>query len=268
MDLEHEPLRRLFPAVATQMRNSLGTLHLAASALAPTEERDRDALLDKRAAALDQSYYRLLRMVNNLTLATRLDRIPTEPKQNLDLTLWAENVCGQAAFWAESLDKTVYLKTSGACVVGVYRDLLTELLWQLLSNALKFTPTGGQIIVELKKQKKMVVLSVTDTGCGVETDKLAVLFDRYRHPELMDPPPYGFGLGLPICKRIAMLHEGSIMAESRVGEGFKAIVSLPHRRCHTEEISDVAVNYTGGFNPALLALADALPQSAFMQRNR
>lgn len=268
MEWEHEPLMRLFPAVATQMRNSLGALHLAANALAPTEDRDKDALLDKRAAALDQSYYRLLRMVDNLTLATRLTEVPKETKQNVDLVLWAEKICGQAAFWAEPLGKTVYLKSQGPCVTCVYRDLLTELLWQLLSNALKFTPEGGEIVVEIKKQKKMVVLTVTDNGCGVEPDKLEVLFDRYRHPELMDPPPYGLGLGLPICKQIVMLHEGTIMAESKKGDGFKVIVSLPNQRCLTEEISDVPVNYTGGFNPALLALADALPQSAFMQKNR
>ena len=96
---------------------------------------------------------------------------------------------------------------------------MEQLLYQLLSNALKFTPDGGSITVELRFASRRVLLSVADTGCGIPENQIPYLFDRYLHEDAVAPQPHGLGLGLPICQHIAEGHDGTMMAESRPGQG-------------------------------------------------
>jgi signal transduction histidine kinase len=114
---------------------------------------------------------------------------------------------------------------------------------------------------------KKVLLSVTDTGCGIPAERLETLFDRYRHPEQMDPPPHGLGLGLPLCRCLAERQGGTLLAESRPGQGSRFTLSLPDRQVEGG-VSDVPFDYSGGFNRTLLALADALPAQAFLLRSQ
>ena len=153
-------------------------------------------------------------------------------------------------------------------VCAFSRDGVEQLLFQLLSNAVKFTGKGGSVTVELKCTGGQVLLSVADTGCGMGPEQLEALFDRYRSGDPMVPAPQGLGLGLALCRRVAQGHGGSLMAESHPGQGSKFTLSIPDRQCGVTEISDVRFDYTGGFNRALLALADALPVQAFLLRNQ
>ena len=125
---------------------------------------------------------------------------------------------------------------------------LERLLYHLLSNAFKFTPAGGTVTVELKTAGKQVLLSVEDTGRGIEPERLETLFDRCLHESLMDPRPHGLGLGLALCRAIAQGHGGSIMAQSHEGRGSRFTVSLPDRRAENGTVSDVPLDYSGGFN--------------------
>ena len=75
------------------------------------------------------------------------------------------------------------------------------------------------------------------------------------------------GLGLSLCRRIAEGHGGTIMAESVVGKGSRFTLSIPDRKTGSGGVSDIALDYSGGFNRTLLALADALPAKAFLLRN-
>lgn len=75
----------VFPNIAAQLRTALGTLHLAAAQLAPAKEREQDPALDEKAALLDQSYYQLLRLVNNLTAAGYLGQERPFPLRDRDL---------------------------------------------------------------------------------------------------------------------------------------------------------------------------------------
>ena len=101
------------------------------------------------------------------------------------------------------------------------------MLYHLLSNALKFTPAGGTVTVELKKSGETLRLTVSDTGCGIPPERMAHLFDGCFQPGHPSPAPYGLGLGLPLCRAIAEKHGGSITVESAPGKGSRFMVTLP-----------------------------------------
>ena len=267
MEQEKE-LASLFPNVASHLRNALGTLHLAAARLVPAAEREHDPELDKKAALLDQSYYQMLRMVNSLSSAAYLADNSPLPLQNRDLVELVGDLCDKAGDLAPLLGLNLqFICAAEHHICAVAPDAVEQMLYHLLSNAFKFTPAGGSVTVELRFTANRVLLSVTDTGCGISEERLPTLFDRYLHKEQLDPYPHGLGLGLPVCRALAERQGGVLMAESQAGKGSRFTISLPDQQVNNG-VSDVPFDYAGGFNRTLLALADALPTSAFLMRNQ
>ncbi len=267
MEQHQTPPEALFPAIAAQIRSALSTLHLAALQAIPPEARERDPDLDRRAAAMDQSYYRLLRLVNLLSTAALPEDAPLA-LQNRDLVELVEDICRRAGGLAQSLDLELrFFCPFPRRICAVEPQLLEQLLFHLLSNAFKFTPPGGSVTVELRAQGKRLLLSVTDTGQGIPPEQLAALFDGYLHIERQDSTPHGLGLGLSLCRRIAERHGGILMAESQADKGSRFTLSLPDRQVDGS-VSDIPFDYSGGFNRTLLALADALPVQAFLIRSQ
>ena len=268
MEPERNELTSLFPSVASQIRTTLTSLHMAAAQLVPPSEREQDPVLDARAARLDQSYYQLLRLVNNLSLAACLTNDQPLPLKNHDLVQLVRKTCEQAAALTPHRGLTLrFVCSLEQHICAFSKDALEQMIYHLISNALKFTPEGGTITVELRRLSSRVLISVEDTGCGISEDRLETLFNRYLQADQMDPPPHGLGLGLPLCHRLAEGHGGTLVAESAPGKGSRFTLSLPDQQIGSD-VSDIPVDYTGGFNQTLLALADALPAEAFLLRNQ
>ncbi|MBI3019385.1 MAG: hybrid sensor histidine kinase/response regulator [Deltaproteobacteria bacterium] len=105
---------------------------------------------------------------------------------------------------------------------------LLEVLENLLTNAIKFTPLGKKITIHLKKVKGGIELSISDEGVGIPKNELSRLFDRFAR---LSPQPTqgekGTGLGLSICKQIVDLHKGKIDVQSEVSKGTTFTVFLP-----------------------------------------
>ena len=105
---------------------------------------------------------------------------------------------------------------------------LLEVLENLLTNAIKFTPSGKKITFHLKKAKGGIEFSIQDEGVGIPKNELPRLFDRFSR---LSPQPTsgekGTGLGLSICKQIVDLHKGKIDVQSEVGQGTLFTVFLP-----------------------------------------
>lgn len=116
------------------------------------------------------------------------------------------------------------------CVVRADAGQLRRLLFNLLDNAIKFTPPGGSVRVGLRRSDAGVVLDVADTGAGIPAEHVPRVFERfYRVDPARGPETEGTGLGLAICRAIAEAHGGRIEIESEVGRGTRAILTLPAR---------------------------------------
>ena len=264
---QHGTEAALLPNIANQMRSLLSNLYLAASQVIPPEQREQDPALDAKAAILEQSFFRLLRLVNSMSAAEYLSDSQTLSLRDADLVKLVSEVCESAGDLAEMLG--IHLKFICAMerrICAVHAGAMEQLLYHLLSNALKFTPAGGAVTVELKKSGETLRLTVSDTGCGIPPERMAHLFDGCFQPGHPSPAPYGLGLGLPLCRAIAEKHGGSITVESAPGKGSRFMVSLPDRQLGSQ-LSDIPSVYNGGFSRPLLGLADALPSDAFAVRN-
>jgi signal transduction histidine kinase len=105
---------------------------------------------------------------------------------------------------------------------------IKQLIVNLLDNAIKYTPAGGEVRLELKVENDNAVLAVADTGRGIPGDALPRVFERfYRQSDPRDLRAGGFGLGLAISKWIVDAHRGSIEVCSTPGTGSKFTTRLP-----------------------------------------
>ncbi|SDL12530.1 ligand-binding sensor domain-containing protein [Catalinimonas alkaloidigena] len=112
------------------------------------------------------------------------------------------------------------------------RDKLEKVLYNLLSNAFKFTPDGGQIGLEVEAQEETVRLRVKDTGRGIAAAQLPHVFERYYEGAHEEAAWAGTGIGLALTKGLVELHRGTIAVASEVGRGTCFTVTLPRGDAH------------------------------------
>ena len=257
---EKRILGSVLPNIAEALRLPLNNLHMAAQRLAVPETQDT-----AESAILQQSYYRMLRLVSNLAMGPELLSDTPFETQNLELVVWLDELCRQAASIAhETGIKVEFICRERYIVTAVHRTYLERLVWNLLSNALKFTPSPGCISVMLEVKGQQVLLSVKDTGPGIPPEYLETVFDRWAQSQRLDALSRGIGLGLPICRRVAEGHGGRLLLESREGQGTLVTVALPHVR-RGGEVRDLQMDYAGGFSHVMMELSDALPYRAFSE---
>lgn len=128
--------------------------------------------------------------------------------------------------------KGIELRTSlavGECSIKGDSNRLRQVVWNLLLNAIKFTPRGGSVATRLHCRNSSVVLTVEDTGEGIEPDFLPHVFDRFRQAEgSISRRQGGLGLGLAVVRHLVELHGGSVSAASAgKGKGATFTVELP-----------------------------------------
>ncbi len=116
-----------------------------------------------------------------------------------------------------NIEEDVYIKTDPEMLMLVWNNLL--------SNALKFTPDGGKVSVNLKKNGNNVIVSVSDTGCGMEENTIKHIFDKFYQGDTSHSEK-GNGLGLALVKRVIDILDGKISVESELGTGSTFTVKL------------------------------------------
>lgn len=261
-------LGEILSQVAYQMKETMATMYTALQRVAPSHRRDEDAELDENAALLTRNFYRLRRLAGNLEEAAELDSSPRPITANDDVVGLVRTVTDRAVFAAEMLGLTLEVRCETASrIIAMDADRVERMLLALLSNAFKFTPRGGTVTVTVLLFGRNVEIRVQDSGCGIPAHRMEEIFERYRRSFLPDGSPTGMGLGLPIARKIAEDHGGSLVLFSREGEGTLAVVSLPDRKSSSAGMgTKIVVDYSGGFSRTLLELSDALPKEAFRNR--
>jgi signal transduction histidine kinase len=141
-----------------------------------------------------------------------------------------EKVIEQFQLPADAEQIQLDCRTQRGLVTGD-RVQLQRLISNLISNALKFTPSGGRVSVEVTARGEFVDLIVADTGCGISQEHLPHIYERfYRVPDSGRPGERGLGLGLSFVNWIAKEHNARILVDSRVGEGTTFTIRFPVRQ--------------------------------------
>jgi signal transduction histidine kinase len=207
-------------------------------------EQYREAMLNSL-----QDVERLSKIVRALLLLSQADSGQlTLQKTRLDLCELVADVVDQFQFPYEAAHVHLTADLPPECPANVDRIQIERMLSNLLSNAMKFTPAGGEVRVRLRRQEDALELAVEDTGYGIPTDHLSHIFDRFYRVPGRDSsgPERGLGLGLSFVSWIAKAHNGSVDVESTPGKGSRFVVSLPVSAGSAPQPADIPV--TSGMN--------------------
>jgi len=199
------------------------------SEFALKKEREKDEY--KRVIDVNlQEAKRMLKIIEDLLLLTKMNYQPDVLKlEQIDLTQFIKIIYEQAKILASKKNIMVNIDIpEGAGVVNADELHLRRLFFNLIDNAIKFTPANGNIRISLKYEKQKAAVSIADTGIGIGEENLPKLFDKFFRIEgkVKDSSPSS-GLGLSIAQSIVKLHKGEIAITSELGKGSIFTVLLP-----------------------------------------
>lgn len=169
---------------------------------------------------------RLSRMISSMLFLARADNsrevIHIEPvSTSMLFNQVAEFFSGLAE------ERQIELSTSGDYIMQADVMLLRRAFSNLVDNALRYTPVGGKITLAAERENDRLILSVTDTGEGIEPLHIDHIFERFYCADSARSSNESTGLGLALVKSIVELHNGTIWVESEVGHGSRFVMSFP-----------------------------------------
>ncbi|OWW27310.1 hypothetical protein B4Q04_06530 [Zobellia sp. OII3] len=171
--------------------------------------------------------YELIEQVQDFKRAD--DNLLKMTYSRFDFKDFLEEVIADFRFMAMNDKKSIeVIGGKESLIVVADRDKLEKILNNLLNNAFKYTKTNDKITVEFTDQDKDLIVSVTDTGIGIDSVDLDHIFERfYQSHKKQNSHLSGSGIGLAFSKRLVEMHYGYIKAESKLGEGTKITMKLP-----------------------------------------
>lgn len=247
------------------LRGSLMTFGMATDICRARAEELEDRELSGALAALGQSQYGLSRMVGNMTTVHQYLRneMIFEPVE-LDIALFVR----QYMDTLRSLRGDIEIICGGAerLYAAVDPNQTEQLISNLISNCLLHAKGCSRISVNVMDSGELAVLSVSDDGCGMDSDRLYSVFERYRHIYSMSEMNGGAGLGLTVVRGIAEKHEGTLLLESRAGHGTTVRVSFRKKPRGQVLLRNGEEHYGGEIKKLLLGLAGCLDNKYYMER--
>ncbi|MFL6715534.1 MAG: ATP-binding protein [Burkholderiaceae bacterium] len=201
--------------------------------LGPAERMREDAgLNEQQRHALDlitRNGHSLLRHVNDLLDISKLESNEMQPQRTrFDLQPWIREIAAQFEQIAVQRELRLEVVADEAMLVEADPDMIERVVINLLSNAFKFTPAGGEVVLRLASDGDRAVLTVADSGPGVAEEARELVFERFRQADGSITRRYGgTGLGLAIVKDLVELHGGSVKADASPAGGARFTVQLP-----------------------------------------
>lgn len=222
----NERLRKNMTAdVAHELRTPLATIRIHIEAyLDGVIEPD-----EKNLQSIHEEILRLGRLVDDLSELAQVESGKlTLNKKSSDLVLLTKRTLSSMGPMIEQKELILDFKSSGQIIGDFDEDRIKQILMNLIANATKFTPVGGRVTVELSSNKDKALISISDTGKGIDSKSLPFVFDRFfRVDKSRSRATGGSGIGLTIAKELAKLHGGSINVISTMGAGSTFTVVLP-----------------------------------------
>ncbi len=225
--------RREFIAnVSHELRTPLTTVKSYTETLADSakdDNMDKDMFL-AFLRIINGETDRMTRLVKDLLLLSRLDySLKDMPKEDFDIGEMIKGLVTRLSITAADKKQTLVYEPTNA--LPLYRgnpDRIEQVLINIITNAIKYTPQGGQVLISTMHMYNSVSIKVKDDGIGIPEKDLEHIFERfYRVDKARSREMGGTGLGLAIAKEIVEAHDGTIDIKSKVGVGTEVVITLP-----------------------------------------
>lgn len=187
--------------------------------------------INNHTRLVKQNCYRLIRLLNNIEYVSRIDNgTCTLELRKCDIVKLVENIVKISKTYTDKKGIDISFKSEvNKKILSLDIDKVEKIILNILSNAIKFTDTGGKIDINLYMQNEQVCISIKDTGIGIPKDKTEVIFENFEQLDTtLSRGCEGTGMGLSVVKKLANLNNIKINVESELNKGSEFIITLPN----------------------------------------
>ncbi|WP_077318845.1 cell wall metabolism sensor histidine kinase WalK [Virgibacillus proomii] len=224
-----EAERREFVSnVSHELRTPLTTMKSYVEALTDGAWEDKE-IAPKFLHVVHNETDRMIRMVNDLLQLSKMDakEYPLQ-KERVEFIDYFHQIIDRFEMQAPNRIQLKRELPNGSYYVWMDKDKMTQVLDNIISNAIKYSPEGGTIKLNVEYRRHHLLISIQDQGLGIAYDKLEKIFERfYRADKARTRKLGGTGLGLAIAKELVEAHHGQIWAASKEGKGTTIYFTLP-----------------------------------------
>lgn len=203
--------------------------------------QETQSVLGEHLKVTKQNMFRLMRLIDNIINISQVkSEIYKVKAVNFDIIEITEGIVTSISSYSKSKEIDVVFDTNEEVImVGLDPESIERVILNLISNAIKFTHSGGEILVGIYRKEDEVQIVVKDSGVGIESEKLQDIFKRFKQIENSGiSNEFGSGIGLCLTKSLVEIQGGSIDISSKLDEGTEVTVTFPIKEV-VEEISDI-----------------------------
>ena len=232
--------------VSHELRTPLTSTKAYTETLLDNIENMKRQTIQEFLTVMDEENERLIKLVDNILNYSKMEsgNLKVE-KVSCNLNALIDEVQVSLSKKAEGGNVNMEIRMPKRSVmIDADSELIRQLLLNLMSNAVKFTPDGGRVTVLLEEEASAARIVVQDTGKGIPEDQLEKIFERFHQVDTSNTREHGgSGLGLAICKNIVEWHDGKIWVENVKEAGAKFVVLLPMKDIYVRHAP--AIGYIG-----------------------
>lgn len=264
-DNQHKELKTL-SLTAANMRQPLSAMIATVHSIAPTIGESDNPKTREQFRQMDRNLHQMHRMLCNMSDALQYADGTSPYMMCQNIVSIVDEIFQKIKLLAQYKHISFnYTLPQEAILCSIDAQLLERGIYNMVSNAMKFTPEGGTVSASLIRKNHTLYISIHDSGCGVPPHILKNIFQRYQRQPGLEDSRYGLGLGLVMVRSAALVHGGTVLLDQPDGTGTRITMSIPIRQPDVPILrsSIQTIDYAGGWDHGLLELSDILPAKLY-----
>ena len=217
--------------IANDIKKPINTIFETNNKLIDNKIKYNSENINNHTRLVKQNCYRLIKLLNNVEYVSRIDNGTCSLQlRKCDIVKLIDNIVKISKNYTDKKGINISFKSDiNKRVLALDIDKVEKIILNILSNAIKFTDTGGKIDIHLYIENEKVCISIKDTGIGIPKDKIETIFENFEQVDTtLSRGSEGTGMGLSVVKKLANLNNINIEVESKLNNGSEFKIILPN----------------------------------------
>ena len=269
-ETDHAELKAMALA-AQNLREPLSSVMTMASSLQATVENADDPAATDQMARLNRGLFQMLRILGNMSDADRYWSTSLSRMESKDIRAFLGELFERLSVMTghAGIDlRFSNLHESLYCLID--SEKLERAIYNIFSNAMKFTPQGGYIEGKLSRRENRLYLTIQDSGTGIPENQRSSVYSRFLRQPGLDDSRQGIGLGMVLIRSAATAHGGTVLIEQPKDQGLRLTLTIEIRQNRDGLIRSrgLQVDYAGEWDHSLIELSESIPASVYAEQNK
>lgn len=257
LDTHTDEASRSLAQAAIQLRQSLNTVYSAME----------DIPAEMQSGHISQALAQMHRLLCNMSDLARYKEPNCARKASTNLTSVFTETMEKCQTLLAAGGHQLRYETQETVFAMADREMIERALWNLLSNAAKFSPKGATLEASMRRCGNLLRFTVRDSGDGIRPEILQEVYTRFLREPGFEDSRHGMGLGLAIVSAVASIHGGTVLIDQPKSGGTRVTMTMTITPCPDQTlrspIATILGDYCGGFDHGLLELSEILPADMY-----